>query len=183
MTFLPFFFFYFYLFFAFFIFYTCFFIAGRTCLMFVVFQRRMMSTLQWSRPETNVSFQPACCCAVTLLMRSVARKCCSSQVSFMSLTCCLQSCVTERTTEPNTAQTERVLTSPVDPMTPHLWTAVCISQAKECLHNIHVLCLFHPVLSLTVLHAQLFVVLGFTLRASPPFLLPVWSQGLEAGQK
>ena len=73
--------------------------------------------------------------------------------------------VTERTTEPNTAQTERVLTILIDPMTPRLWTAVCISQAKECLHTIHVLSLFHPVLSLLVLHAKLFVVLGFTLRA------------------
>ena len=35
--------------------------------------------------------------------------------------------------------------------------------ALECF--IHVLSLFHPVLSLPVLHAQLFVVLGFTHRA------------------
>ena len=77
-----------------------------------------------------------------------------------------------RTTEPNTAQTERVLTRLVDPMTPHLWTAVCISQAKECLHNSRVLSLFHPVLSFPVLHAQLFVVLGFTLRALKPKWVP-----------
>ena len=49
--------------------------AGRTCLMFVVFLRRMMSTLQWSRPETNVSSQTTCCLSVTLLRQSVARKC------------------------------------------------------------------------------------------------------------
>ena len=55
--------------------------AGRTCLMFVVFLRRMMSTLQWSSPETNVSFQVTCCCSVTLLLLSVARKCCSSQIT------------------------------------------------------------------------------------------------------
>ena len=63
--------------------------AGRTCLMFVVFIRRMMSTLQWSRPETNVSSQPTCCLSVTLPRRSVARKCCSSQVSLCHSTRCL----------------------------------------------------------------------------------------------
>ena len=139
--------------------------GGRTCLMFDVFLRRMMSTLQRSRPETNVSSQPTCCCTVSSLLWSVARRCCSSQVSLMLLIRCLQSCVTEHITEPNTAQTERVLTRLVDLMTPHLWTAVCISQAKECLSTIHLLSLFHTVMSLPVLHAQLFVVLGFTLRA------------------
>ena len=49
-------------------------IVGRTCLMFVVFRRHVMSTMQWSRLETNVSFQPTCCCSVSLLLRSVARK-------------------------------------------------------------------------------------------------------------
>ena len=63
--------------------------AGRTCLMFVVFLRRMMSTLQWSSLETNVSSQLTCCCSVTLLLRSVAWKCCSSQVSLCHLTRCL----------------------------------------------------------------------------------------------
>ena len=58
--------------------------ARRTSLMFVVFFRRMLSTLQWSRLETNVSFQPTCCCSVSLPLWSVARRCCSTQVSFMS---------------------------------------------------------------------------------------------------
>ena len=89
--------------------------AGRTCLMFVVFLRRMMSTLQWSRPETNVSSQPTCCCSVCVLLRSVARKCCSSLVSFLSLARGMQSGArNERTTEPDIAQTERVLTRLVD---------------------------------------------------------------------
>ena len=67
---------------------------------------------------------------------------------------------TERTTARDIAQTERVLTRLVD--TASLDSR---SQAKECFHNIHVLSLFHPVLSLPVLHAHLFVDLGFTLRA------------------
>ena len=104
--------------------------AGRSCLMFVVFLRRVMSTLQWSRPETNVSSQPTCCSSESFLLSSVSRKCCSSQVPLRSLTRCLRGCATERTT---TAQTERVLTRLVGFMTPHLWTAVCISQASECL--------------------------------------------------
>ena len=64
--------------------------AGRKCLMLVVFMRRMMSTLQWSRPETSVSFQPTRCLSVNFI-RS-----------------------TKRTTEPDTAQTERILTRLVD---------------------------------------------------------------------
>ena len=40
-----------------------------------------LSTLQWSRLETSLNLQPNCCCAVTMLLWSVARKCCSSQVS------------------------------------------------------------------------------------------------------
>ena len=137
--------------------------AGRTCLMFVVFLRRMMSTLQRSRLETNVSFKRTCCCSVSLLLWSVARKCCSSQVSFMSSTRCLQSCVTELTTEPNIAQTERALTRLVD--TASLDRRLHQSSKRVSLHNIHVLSLFHPLLSLPVLHAQLFVVLWFTLHA------------------
>ena len=69
---------------------------------------------------------------------------------------------TERTTEPDTAQTQHVLTRLVDPASlDSRLHQVCISQAN----TIHVLSLFHPVLSLPVLHALLFVVLGFTLRA------------------
>ena len=72
-----------------------------------------MSALQWVRLEMNVSPQPT-----TLLLRSVAQKCCSSQVSFVSLNA-LPGVLhaewsTKRTTEPDTAQTERVLTRPVD---------------------------------------------------------------------
>ena len=59
--------------------------AGRTCLICCV----LMGTLQRSRLEANVSFQPMCCCSVCFLLWPVARKCCSSQVSFMSLTRCL----------------------------------------------------------------------------------------------
>ena len=80
--------------------------------------------------------------------------------TLMPLTRCLQSCAPERTTDLDTAQAERVLIRLVDLMTPHLWTAVCISQAEECLHDIHVLTLFRPALSLPVSHAQLFVVRG-----------------------
>ena len=65
--------------------------AGRTCLMLVVFLRRLMSTLQRSRPETSVGLQFSCCCSVSLLQWSAARKCCSSQVSFMSLVRFMQS--------------------------------------------------------------------------------------------
>ena len=140
--------------------------AGRTCLMFVVFLRRMMSTLQWSRPETKLSFQLTCCCSVTSLLRSVTRKCCSSRASLVSLNA-LPGVLhaersTKRTTEPDTAQTERELIRLVD-------TASLDSRlhksSKRVFHNIHVLSLFHAVLSLLVLHAQLFVVLGFRLRA------------------
>ena len=71
-----------------------------------------------------------------------------------------------RNLTPDTAQTGRVLTRLVDPTTPHLWTAVWHQSSKRVsLHTIQELSLFHPVLSLPVLHAQLFVVLGFTLRA------------------
>ena len=45
-------------------------------------------------------------------------------------------------------------------------TVFCISQAKRVsLHNIHALTLSRPVLSFPVLHAQLFVVPGYKLRA------------------
>ena len=114
--------------------------AGRTCLTFVVLFRRMMSTLQWPRPETNVSFQLTCCCSVSLLFLSVARMCCSSQVSFMSLTRCLQSCVTGRTTEPNAVQTERVVTRFVDLMTPdsrlHQSSKKSVSPQHPCIDSV-----------------------------------------------
>ena len=72
-----------------------------------------------------------------------------------------------------------------DLLTPHLWTAVCIGQAKECLRVIHVLPMFHPVLSLPMLHAQLFVVLGFTLRAQTlktRHLLVCWCMNNRSGR-
>ena len=82
----------------------------------------------------------------------------------MSLTRCLQSCVTD--------ELELVLTRFVDPMTPHLWTVVRISQAKVCLHNIHVSSLFLPVLSLPVFVPNFFIVLDFTFRAERVELAP-----------
>ena len=102
--------------------------AGRTCLMFVVILRRLMSTLQWSRPETNDSSQPACCCSVTLLLRLVARKCCSSQVSFLSFALGMHSGARN---VPWNLTLHRLSAYSRDSLTPHLWTAVCISQAKE----------------------------------------------------
>ena len=71
--------------------------------------RCMMSTLRWSRPETNVRSQLACCCSVGMLLRSVARKCCSCQVSFLSLARGIHSGARN-----DTAQTESVLTRLVD---------------------------------------------------------------------
>ena len=119
--------------------------AGRTCLMFVVFLRRMMSTWQWSRPDTSVGSQTTFCLSITLLLQSVARKCCSSQGSLCHSTRCLVCCVRNgaRSVPRNLTRhrLERVLTRFVDT---HPWTAVCISQAKECCIPIHVLSLSHP---------------------------------------
>ena len=64
-----------------------------------------------------------------------------------------------RTKKPDTAQTELVFTRLVD--TASLDSRLHQSN-KRVFHNNHVLSLFHPVLSLPVLHAQLFVVLGST---------------------
>ena len=71
-------------------------------------------------------------------------------------------CVTERTTELNTAQTERVLTRPV--VTPLLRLAVCI-KPEEC-------CTCHPCIDcvsscvvLPVLHAQLHNISARVLRS------------------
>ena len=58
--------------------------AGRTCLMFVVFLRRMMSTLQWSRPEKNVSFS-----AYMLLLGKFAIVVCCAEVLFQPSFHCL----------------------------------------------------------------------------------------------
>ena len=41
--------------------------TGRTCSMFVVTIRRMVSTLQWTRSETNVRSRTTCCLSVSLL--------------------------------------------------------------------------------------------------------------------
>ena len=94
--------------------------AGRTYLMFVVFPRRVMSTLQWSRPETNVSSRPTCCCSVSVLLRSLARKCCSSQVSFMSLARCMQGGARN---VPQNLTLHRLSAYSRDLLTPHLWIA------------------------------------------------------------
>ena len=42
--------------------------CGKNMLDVCMFLRRMMSTLQWSTPETNVSPQPPCRSTVTLLL-------------------------------------------------------------------------------------------------------------------
>ena len=98
---------------------------------------------------------------------AVAWKCCFSQVSLVSLNALLgvlhAEWSTKRTTEPDTAQTERVVTRLVD--TTSLDSRLHLSSKRVSLHNICVLTLFRPALSLPVSHAQLFVVLGYTLRA------------------
>ena len=119
--------------------------AGRTCLMFVVKSRRMMSTLQWSRPRNEcrhslhvVTRQPllhGVCCAEVLF---------PAKFLLWTSTRCLQN-VRHQTrwlwygmersttwiTERDTAQTEteRILTRLV---TAHSW--ISVSRAKECLH-------------------------------------------------
>ena len=62
--------------------------AGRTRLMFVVISRGVMSTLQWSRTETNVCWETTCrhavriamavCCAEVLFQPSFSL-CCSTR--------------------------------------------------------------------------------------------------------
>ena len=139
--------------------------AGRTCLMFVVKSRRMMSTLQWSRPRNEcrrglhvVTRQP--------LLHGVCYAEVLFQPSFYSGRAhdCLQN-VRHQTrwlwygmersttwiTERDTAQTEteRILTRLV---TAHSWIAVCIKSKRVFAHVIHVLTLSHPVLSSRVAH-------------------------------
>ena len=94
--------------------------------------------------RTSVSFQPTCCCSVTLLMWSVARKCCSSQVSL----CVAQHCYlrnmrhttrwlwyglrdqsTLRITEPDTARTE-TQRAPMSPYETHFHDSR-LYRAKE----------------------------------------------------
>ena len=58
---------------------------------------------------------------------------------------------TKRTTEPDTAQTERVLKRLVDAAS---LDSRLRQSSKRVFHNIHVLSLFHPVLSLPVLHTH-----------------------------
>ena len=60
----------------------------------------------------------ATCYTEGLLLWSVAQKCCSSIETLVSSDASPGECVTERTTEPNTAQTERVLVRLA--VTPHL---------------------------------------------------------------
>ena len=133
-------------------------------MMFVVFLRRMMSTWQWSRPDTSVGSQTTFCLSITLLLQSVARKCCSSQGSLCHSTRCLVCCVRNgaRSVPRNLTRhrLERVLTRFVDT---HPWTAVCISQQKSvayhpCIESVTSLCW-------PVLHAQLTWYFVFTLRA------------------
>ena len=83
--------------------------------MFVVLIRYMAMV----KTGPNVTFHYR-----LLLGKFVVAVCCAEvlfQPSFFHVESrrVFQSCVTERTTEPNTAQTERVLTRLVEPMTPH----------------------------------------------------------------
>ena len=114
---------------------------------------------------TNVSSQPTCCLSVTLLSRSVARKCCSSQVSLCHSTRCPVCCMRNGTRSVPRNLTRhrrgRILTRLVDT---HPWVAVCTSQATECLNTIHVWSLSSFCCSWPVLHAQLTWYFGFTLR-------------------
>ena len=124
--------------------------------MFVVFQdgKRMSA------------FQPACCCSVTLPLRSVARKCCSSQVSLCHSTRRLVCCVPNGArSAPRNLTRHRLSAYSRDLLTPASLDSRLHQSIKRVFHNIHELSLFHLVLSMPVLHAQLFVVLGFTLRA------------------
>ena len=66
--------------------------AGITCLMFVGVHTPYDEYIAMVKTETNVSSQTTCCLSVTLLRRSVARKCCSSQVSLCHSTRCLVCC-------------------------------------------------------------------------------------------
>ena len=68
-------------------------VREETCLMFAVTIRRMMSTLQWTRSDTNVRSRTTCCLSVTLLRMSVAPKCCSNQISWCHSTRCLVCCM------------------------------------------------------------------------------------------
>ena len=94
-----------------------------------------------------------------LLGKCAVVVCCAEvlfQPSFLLVVCVLHAeWSTERTTEPDTAQTERVLTRLVD---------------TASLHTIHVSSLLHP-----VLHAQLLVVLGFKFRAKNQIMLMMTS--------
>ena len=127
--------------------------AGRTCLMFVLFLRRMMNTMVKTGNECQLS-------GYMLLLGNFATAFCCAQVLFQPNF----PCVTQRVAwcvhkKLDTAQTELVFTRLVD-------TASLDSRlhqsSKRVFHKNHVVSLFHPVLSLPVLHAQLFVVLGST---------------------
>ena len=117
------------------------FFAGRKCLMLVVFMRRMMSTLQWCRPETNVSFQPTRCLSANFLRRPVARKCCSSQVSLCHSTRCLVCCMRNGArSAPRNLTRHRLSAYSGDLLTPSLDSRLHQSS-KRVLHTIHLLSL------------------------------------------
>ena len=129
--------------------------------MFVAIPRCMMKTLQWSRPETNVSSQTTCRYTVTF----ATAVCCAGVLfqpsfSLSRSTRCLWNtrhptrwlwyglgngarCVSRNVT------LHRLSAHSWDSLTPHLSTAVCINRAKECSHVIHDLSLSHPAVSAT----------------------------------
>ena len=123
-----------------------------------------------SKTRMKVNFSPTCCCSESLLLKSVARKCCSNCVSLClmarSLMCHTQNGASKCTTQPDTAQTEteRVLTKPDDTSSPRQPSVSSQGREKSATHHP---CIDH--LILRCLHSccvQLIMVqFGFTLRA------------------
>ena len=104
--------------------------------MFVVISRRMISTSQWSGPETNVGhtakFASPVCCARTLFKPSLPKSHSALVVKGSGER------RTPRITRRDTAQTERTLTRPV--VTTRLWMDVCV-EPKSLAHHPRMDCL------------------------------------------
>ena len=130
--------------------------CGKNKLDVCMFPCRMVSTLQWSRLETIVSPQSTCRSTATLPLWSVARMCCSSQVSpcvaYHVAWCVARERSTTCTKEPDTArtETERVLTRPLD--TPSPRQPSVSSHEKSFAHHPYIDCLI--LLCPLVLRAQ-----------------------------
>ena len=117
---------------------------GKNMLDDCLFPRRMRSALQWSRPETNVSIQPTCrhtisfttmvCYAEVLFQPSFSWLCMPAEHETLNAWVGLRSGErsTLRTTERDTAQTERALLK--ESFDTSSGIAVCI-QAKEVLRT------------------------------------------------